>query len=252
MAIMMHPDLLYMCEAHNQDVQLSFNAADAANIRTRVLENKAALMVVTDALDNILLSIVGKTQWYSDAVKMTDHDIELTYRYDYGKDSEVDTDFRLLHETMPIRPRIPALTFTPAAQYSETIRNTGTAAKVFLIVDTLELYSATDVSAWPVSRWDGSVALNLAGLPASEPYLQLSVGDLASSASVRLTRLDLNTAEHTVQMADPIIYMYFTNVLRDWSTAKADLTALLTSIPEIGTDRADIEAKEIAAYGPIA
>ena len=225
---------------------------NAANIRTRVLENKPALLVVTDALDNILLSIVGETAWYSDAVKMSDQDIDLMFRVDYGTDSEVDSDFRKLDYYQPVRPRLPALTFTPAAQYSETIRNTGTAAKVFLIVDTLELYSTTDISAWPLTHWDGNTALNVAGLPASEPYLQLSVGDLASSASVRLTRLDLDTAEHTVQMADPIIYMYFTNMLRDWSTAKADLIALLTSIPEIGTDRADIEAKENTAYGPIA
>jgi len=247
MSIMIQPDILAICESKSGDVQKQFDVTNPANVQSRALDDKPALLVVTDATDNILLSIVGHTAWHSHDVKLQGHDVALTYRNTSGT---AETAFTAL----TLKPRIPALSFTPTANFAEKIRQSGTAAKAYLIVDHMELYSRLAVddatNPWPVAYWDGSVALDVASLPETLPYLQLSVGDLSTDASVRLTRLDLNMAEHSVQMADPVIYLYFPNILRDWSTAKDELTALLMDVTHVGTDQADIEAKELVAFPP--
>lgn len=254
MTLLVHPDILYAAESASEQPQSVF-ANDPANIQTRMMEDKPALLVVTDATGAILLSVVGQTKWHSTDVKLAGepYEINLTYRSEY---TDAETSF----SPLALVPRLPALTFTPASKFVEEIRNTGTATRAFLIVDTLEQYSPVSVEGefdangvetrapWPVGYWDGSVALDVATLPAELPYLELSVGDLNSGASIKITRVDLLLEEGTVQMADPVVYLYLPNILHDWSTARDELIALLTAIPEIGTDSADIQAKEAVAY----
>lgn len=250
MALLIHPRILSRGEIYNSKTQQSFsritsNTTDD-NKHTRILEAKPALLVVTDIDGNILLSMVGVTRWSeSTPVLGPDHLLTpLMYRKEIG---EATTDFGTMAAIHSLLPIIPALDFIPKSAYTETIRQSGTAAKAFLIVDTHELYSQSSASAWPVALWDGSVPFVAADLAANMHYLEVSVGDLASEESLRLTSLVIDMDNKTVQMADAIFRVYFTNMLHDWTGMRDELNTLLALGTSMGIDQASIEAKEAAA-----
>lgn len=252
MTIMIHPSLFPRTERSAYLTQKAFHTSSSYKVdnrHTTKMENKPALLVVTDVDDNILLSLVGRTQWNEGAATLGASDTlaHNFMRTDTGREL-TDSNTAKFTDTYPTVPRIPSLDFRPASQYAETIRNTGTATKAYLVVNYLDEYSTTVISDWPVIYWDGVTKFNAAGLGADLPYLQVSVGDMASDQALRLTRTDLDKSEHTVQMADASLKIYFKNLFHDWSGTKAELDAILAAIPGVGTSLADIEEKEQVAF----
>lgn len=254
MAILMHPRLILNAESAAFPLYTTYNQ-DEAHLETtrytRTLEDKPALLVVTDATGNILLSLVGKTKWSTESL-LTDDATQLAHQIvrrnsgwlTKGSSTTINDDLR--------QPLVPTLEFFPFVQYAASIRQSGTIAKAYVLVDTTETYSVTDESTWPAAYYDGSTAFDVATLPDTLRYLQVSVGDLASDQALRFTYLDLNVNDTTVQMADPSLRIHLVNLFRDWSTAKDELTSLLGGVTSVGTSLEDIAAKEAAAAEAVA
>jgi hypothetical protein len=255
MTILIHPRIFAMTEQPSWSTQKSFSSGAIhmeQNKHTKKMQDKPALLVVTDVADNILLSIVGSTQWFNGFAELGDIDTlaNTTLRIDSGRTMTTGNSFKL-DQSLPVTPRIPALEFVTASAYNEKIRKSGVAAKAYLVVDYLEIYSKDDISLWPTIHWDSATPFDALGLGVDLPYLQVSVGDMASDQALRLTRTDLDLSQHTVQMADASLKIYFKNMFRDWSGAKAEMDAVLAAIPGVGTSFEDIEAKELTAF-PVA
>lgn len=249
MTIMVHPDLIHEAESTARYTQ-GIYANDASNKYARTLENKPALLVVTDASQNILLSIVGHTQWYSDAFATLDSSFDIGGLYLRFDESTVDqaASVRPINLAIPrtLTPYAPALRFYRLESFIDDIRQAGVAAHAYLLVDPQEGYSATDISSWPVALWDGSVAYTEGSIPASVRHLELSVGDTQSDATVRLTNTNLDPSQNVVQTADPFIPLHFTNMMGDWSGAKAELLSVIDSMPAMATTLEGVLTKEAA------
>lgn len=251
MTILIHPTVMFESESLGETTQAVYDTEGAnANI-TNYLEEKAALMVVTDSADNILLSILGQTKWVGANMAALGDDFDLgnlVLRHKNGALTETNVYSLGSGNERQWTPYIPALRYTPTATFSETIRQSGVAAKAFLLVDTRESYSASDISQWPVGLWDGSAPLNINGLPANVPYLEVSVGNTASSATLRLTDVNLDVGQSSVQTADPFLDIHFTNSFRDWSGSKAEIEAVLAGLTAVGKTIDEVGQKEAVAY----
>tara|TARA_B100000700_G_scaffold311500_2_gene393799 strand:+ start:208035 stop:208745 length:711 start_codon:yes stop_codon:yes gene_type:complete len=235
-----------MSEKQTQDTQLAFLQTDPANEPTRYLENKPAMLVVTDEANNILLSLVGMTKW--DLAYMDNDEFAIQSRYfrhDAGNIESYHTDLDALRN---LCPTVPAFRFTPAEQFTADIRNTGTATKAYLIVDTHATRSTADISTWEVELWDGTAPFDVAALPEEIKHLQLGIGDTTTNQPVRLTSTAVDKSESVVQLADGYINMFFMNMYHDWSTMRDAMEARLAAMPSFGKSLQEIADKEAIAF----
>lgn len=250
MSIFVNPMVNFIAEHQAYDTQLAFSGTGTTSEAARYLENKAALLVVVDASDNILLSLVGKTEWSTTPMENDAYRLQHRYfRSDYGSDITSTAKHTDLETFRPLCPLVPALRFTPMEQFMATIRNTGLAAKAYLIVDTLATRSQTDIALWEPALWEGTSPLDIMALPESVKYIQLGVGDTVTDQPVRLTNTSIDVDHSVVQLADGFIQLYFTNMYNDWSGMREAMDARLAAIPSIGKTLQDIADKEAIAFG---
>ncbi|MDK1290074.1 hypothetical protein [Pseudoalteromonas umbrosa] len=254
MTLHVHPAVLWASEsthATEATIQHQYKVGGLNIEYARFLEGKPALLLITDADSNILLSIVGSTGWEHNDMASLDESFDLgplAIRHKVGAASTSTIHSLGTNKERLWTPYYPALRFTPATSFNEVIRRNGTAKKAYLIADTREQFSTTEISAWPSELWNGTQALDLNTLPTNVTYLEMSVGDVTSSATVRLTNTVLNVNDGSVQTADPYLDIYFTNAFDDWSNAKAEMKAIIDGLPWIGKDIDEIVAKETLHY----
>lgn len=248
MSIYIHPMVNFVSENATLDTQQSFKVDSPASEATRYLENKPAMLVVTDVNNTILLACVGSTAWHSSPMDSDGYRLQHSYyRSSHSGEATLTSKHKTFDTTRPLCPLIPALRFTPLEQFTTDIVNSGTASKAFLLVDTLATRSATDISTWEGALHDGTVPLDTAALPSNVKYIQLGLGDLTTDQPVRLTSAEIDVEQSVVQIADGYVQLYFTNLYHDWSGMREALDARLAALTGVGVSPQDIADKEAAS-----
>lgn len=249
MSVHIHPLIAYVAEKGNRDTQGAFSTSNPVNEASRYLEGKPAMLVVTDATDTKLLKLVGVTSWSLEELESSAYALEHHfYRVDDGTDITSASQHEDLLSTRSTCPMVPALRFTPHEQFMSSILATGTAAKAFLLVDTMNTRSATDTASWDDVIGDNATAFDPTNLPADVRYIRLGLGEASSDQPVRLTNLEITLDQSIVQLADGYIQLYFMNLFNDWSNMRAAMDARLAAIPSFGKTLQEIVDKEALAF----
>lgn len=248
MSVYIHPMVSFLSESPSDDTQMALYSSDPAVAKaTRYLESKPALLVITDASNTILLSLIGTTGWSTDPMDNDSTKLQhLYYRNSHGGDISSTAKHQRLDQLRPQCPLVPALRFTPLSQFTSEIINTGTAAKAFLLVDVSATRSPTDISQWEAGLREGTTPLDTAALPSGLQFMQLGLGTIESDEPVRLTNDAIDVNQSVVQLADGYIQLYFTNMFHNWTGMREALDARLAAITGVGTTLQDIADKEAA------
>ncbi|USD31138.1 hypothetical protein J8Z24_21220 (plasmid) [Pseudoalteromonas sp. SCSIO 43201] len=239
MAIMLNPMLVYQSESMNEATQGAFKQSDPNIALTRQLENKPAMLVITDENDTVLLTTVGETHWnMSQERQGNEHDLSGFYFYEQM--SEQAQQPVLSQYNTPIKPVLPTLVFTSNAVSAERILAKGVATKSYLVVDNKEYFSKKVTLGWHDALFnEGQFNRALSDLPT----LELSIGEISAYTDVRLTELELDPDSHTVHVAGKALHICFRNLLGDWTQTNTELKALLSTIAELGVDQSSIDAQ---------
>ncbi|RRS09154.1 hypothetical protein EAG18_08520 [Pseudoalteromonas sp. J010] len=240
MSLIILPHILAASEQPQYATQSQFKDTSEDLKRMRIVEGKPALLVVLDADKQVLASSVGYTQWSSGRPQLPLAEFGVSYTYRKAADKgDPATNFDTEERRLPI---MPALRFNPTSKFAIDIRNSGTAAQAFIIVDQDEVRSKTDITDWPNEIWDGSAPLDVAQL--TYKYFNMAVGLHDSQAPLQLTRLDMSKSDVNLPLVSKFIDVYFTNMFHDWSDAKAQMEAALNRLSSVDTLKsgAEIEA----------
>ncbi|USD31144.1 hypothetical protein J8Z24_21250 (plasmid) [Pseudoalteromonas sp. SCSIO 43201] len=236
MSLVIHPVVLIAAENRTHYAQLSIHESSRDIHLTRKIEYKPALLIVVDAQNNVLASTVGTTYWSTKErsnLSPSQHGVNFTYR---TSNADAVTAFS---QTVNLQPLTPALRFTPYQDFDVALRNSGTIANAYLITDRNEQYSRIDIETWPSEMWRGDEPFDVTA--SGYKYLELTVGTEQSDATLRFSSLDVDQNDQVIKLIEPHINVYFTNFLRDWSNAKAELEARLNSIESVSTTQSPQE-----------
>lgn len=247
MSIYIKGSAIYHGDGINYGKSGLYAAATSGSDRQRLslLDAQPALLLVVDKEGYPLLSSVGETAWEwgaDDGPHQDPYRVELKYR----RSSEVLSEF-------VAQPAQLYLRIILAERFALPIKRAGHATKAYLIVDPTNTYSDSDASgddsgsAWPADLLDPDTIFDPETLASTYRYIEISVGGLESDASIKLTRTELDPSDGDVAIIDYIISVYMPNLLHDHSSIKAELKALLDTIPQVGQAEEEILAKEAAA-----
>ncbi|MDW7551353.1 hypothetical protein [Pseudoalteromonas peptidolytica] len=236
MALIIHPQVLMAAEKANHGPQSSISQGSADIHVTRKIEKKPTLLIVVDGQNNILASTAGRTLWANNERTKLPAD---KYGINYTSRNSDGNDLTSFNTVVNYQPMIPALRFIPYQDYDIELRNSGTIAKAYLISDRNEQYSTVNIETWPSEMWRGDEPFDVT--TSGYKYLELTVGTEQSDATLRFSSLDVDQNDQVIKLIEPHINVYFTNFLRDWSNAKAELEARLNSIESVSTTQSPQE-----------
>ncbi|MDK1290080.1 hypothetical protein [Pseudoalteromonas umbrosa] len=247
MTLMVHPAAFYESESLLQHSQKSYSRTDPNDKYMRYLEEKPALLVLTDDQGTILHSIVGKTSWKGNVFPPLGEEFDLGQLYARQKTGAASAAviYQLDHQNKrPMTPYVPLLVFDTQRAYSEEVRNAGTVAKAYLVVDKYEHYSSEDITLWPDELWQGQAPLDINSLPEGVSYLMVSTGASHSDNAVFLSDLHLDPNTHIIRLVNDQMALCFPNLIGDWSDAKAQMMAIIADFPYVGHSYDEVVAKE--------